>query len=197
MTFVFSDELIRSELMPLGFLLRKILHLANAVVLSMLSSFLAASFASAEENKPVNRYGSESIFLGQYSRYESHGTVNFSNPPVAVFHNIRVIKGPPCGRGEMFIRYEFTEKDCQKEPKNWTFSESTLPEKGSWWIVFATYSSGNGWRTFKGSAGRVKYSRKNLDEVLDGLQAASGVQFASPAYRENLYSEIERAPSKQ
>jgi hypothetical protein len=146
--------------------------------------------ASALGDDGDKRYLTESIFVGQYVGYETHGTVTLSNPPTALYRKIYVLKGPPWARSFFPVKYEFDErKQTGSESANWQFNEHLMPRKGSWWIIFATRPAAQGWEAFDASEGRLEFSRANLDKVLDEF---GNVRIIPKAEREEIYAGIEK-----
>ncbi|MBS2006684.1 MAG: hypothetical protein JST01_06565 [Cyanobacteria bacterium SZAS TMP-1] len=103
----------------------------------------------------------------EYAKYESIGKISPCNPPVAIFSDWRVLKGPPFGHALPVI-WEFDQFASQKDREAWKFSPDMMPKKGTHWIIFmplAVPIQDRGFETYGGSFGRMEATAENLEAI--------------------------------
>ncbi len=117
----------------------------------------------------------EGVYIAEYKGYEHEGDVTFFRPPQANFKIVEYLKGPPLSR-TLPIKYVFHSELGREKPKDWKWSESLMPAKGSKWIIFIDncVPIAGMFETFHGSFGRQECNEKNLDELHRIIQEHQG-----------------------
>lgn len=113
-----------------------------------------------------NAIKAEAIVIAEYLSCDKSGDIRYNSPPIAHYHILQYLKGPPLNRA-LPLRYDFHTQYESTPPTGWKFDASLLPEKGSKWIVFIepAVPERGAFKTFSGSYGRQPATQANLDEV--------------------------------
>jgi len=121
--------------------------------------------------------GSEWIGLCEYRSYEQpkKHKILFNNPPIAIFHVVDCIKGPPLNK-RLPVRFKFYEYDGVAKPAGWEFGPDKMPREGSKWIIFIENAVpiDGAFDTYKGSYGRQEATDDNLGRILAEKEAHHG-----------------------
>jgi len=118
----------------------------------------------------------EWILLAEYRGYEKKKDISFTNPPVAFFPYLKVIKGPPSGRFPTFW-YQFSENKSDPPPPGWKFTPDKMPVIGQRFLLYVTNAvpiPNHGCDTYLGSWGRKEATEENikaLETVMDTYAA--------------------------
>lgn len=119
---------------------------------------------------------SESITICEYTGFEHEGDISFFRPPMAKFHIVEYLKGPPLNKS-LPVRYWFDDKVGEEKPKDWKFDPVTMmPKKGSKWIIFipnAVPVQGMH-ETYHGRFGRQEATDENMDKILKIIEQHKG-----------------------
>lgn len=157
-------------------------------------SFLTCTAAFACEEISDRLYKSKFICIGKYTGYkpDETGKISYDHPPIVTYSYVTTLKGPIVGAGFFPLIYEFHNKENKKEPKDWSFNENMMPEKGSWWLIFAAFENRHdyGIDTIGFPEGRIKYSREQLDKYFDKLGKLHHCT-VDRKEREEIYSYVE------
>jgi len=119
---------------------------------------------------------SEWIGICEYKTYEKKDNIGFFNPPTAIFHVVKCLKGPPLNP-TIPIKFKFYDHTGVPMPDGWKFGDDKMPKKGSQWIIFipnAVPIAGQGFDTFKGDFGRQEANDENLGKIYAIIEAHHG-----------------------
>jgi tetratricopeptide (TPR) repeat protein len=120
---------------------------------------------------------SEWIGLCEYRGYQKKDHILFNSPPIANYHLVKWLKGPPLNK-DMPIRYKFYEYDGAPKPDGWTFGPDKMPKIGSQWLIFVPQAvvREGAFDTYKGSYGRQEANDDNLGRILEIIESHHGQQ---------------------
>jgi hypothetical protein len=141
------------------------------------------------------RYDCDSIFVGEYLRYDRDSEITLSHPPKAYFRPIAILKGPPAATA-VPVTYAFDDKGTAPKSTAWKFDASMMPETRSKWIIFIQRAIPKDGRfeTFQNSKGRLEFTLENFSTVMSGIERQDHENHVKTEGQKNwsdLYKSIE------
>jgi hypothetical protein len=133
--------------------------------------------------RPDRKVWSDSIVVAQSQGFSEKKEVSSEQLP---FKILTVLKGPPIGRS--LIAITVTSENLSSKPK--------LKIKGSRWILYIpdAVSKNGSFKTYRGAAGCVEYSERNLNDTLNEIENVYHEAF-NKSTRKNLHKELQKDSS--
>jgi len=114
-----------------------------------------------------NAIKAECIVIAEFEGLDKgEKDIQWNRPPLAHYHITKNLKGPPLNKA-LPVKYELHDFVNPAKPSGWKFSEKSLPEKGSSWILFIEFAvpKRGMFETFQGSYGRQPATDDNLNNL--------------------------------
>lgn len=114
---------------------------------------------------------SEWIVECEYQEYSKRKNIDYEHPPVARYHIVEFLKGPPMGRDPLIL-HEFRNSPMEKAPDGWKFGIEKMPKKNSRWLIFVPVCvpDNGAFKTYHGRIGRLpstEETRRQLNAVIE------------------------------
>lgn len=127
---------------------------------------------------PAAVEGSDVIVIALFKKIEDEkGTYSYYSPPVGYFEVLETLKGKT-DSNNLTAYLDFGIRN-EPKPAAWKYERSSLPEKGSKWILFFPSVFPNLINsTYNGSFGRVRHSQENqrmIERILDLKKSVEGL----------------------
>jgi hypothetical protein len=109
----------------------------------------------------------EWIGICEYLGYENRDQIDYFNSPIALFHTVKVLKGPSITM-DMPINFTFYDKSDAQMPEGWHFTEDKMPPLKSQWLIFLPNAApyvDHVFYTYNGSYGRQPAIEENISKV--------------------------------
>ena len=110
---------------------------------------------------------SEWVGICSYIGYEKGDQIDYLNPPTALFHTLKCLKGPPMPI-DIPINFKFYDQADAQMPEGWHFTENKMPPMKSTWIIFipiASPSPDHEFYTYDGCYGRQIATEENIAKI--------------------------------
>jgi hypothetical protein len=110
------------------------------------------------------------IVIAQYISHKESlsGKIDYFHGPIAQYKIIRVLSGNNLNQ-TIDVRYDFQDGSACLALENWKFTEDTMPQTNSEWILFLEQENGI-FTTYRGDYGRWEATRENIKEIEHALR---------------------------